>query len=630
MLNATNYATPLPTYMNSPRPLLFFAALLLGFFLWQAWEQDYATRPAAPAPAATPPSTPSASATPATAADVPAANASVPAPASAPSAAAASPAAAPPAGESNGHSQRVEVTTDLLHAVIDTRGGSLVEADLLAYPIDPHDRSKPVHLLADGTEHYFVVQSGLVSSASAAPDHKALFTAQKNDYQLAAGSDSIEVPLTWRDPSGITVRKVYIFNRASYLIGTREEVSNGSAATWTGNEYRQLQRVPPVIAKRGLFTLYNAEAYAFAGAAWYSPEDKFQKLAFAKFAENPLHRADVSGGWVAMLQHYFFAAWIPEAKEADQFSTATVNAGSQTRYLIRSASPALTIAPNETKTFNARLYIGPKLQGTLDDIAPGLALTVDYGILTFIASPLHFVLVKLHTLVRNWGIAIILLVLLIKLALFKLSEAQFRSMAKMKRLQPRLQALKERYGDDKQKYNAAMMELYQKEKINPLGGCLPLLVQIPVFFALYWVLLESVELRQAPFFGWIHNLSAPDPYFILPILNAIQMVLTQRMTPAAPGMDPMQARMMKAMPLIFSVLLAFSPAGLMLYWTVNGWLSLLQQWIITKRPRRSPQRPDTGAAGTHGGDALRRPRRSQHRNAGWSGRGRRRCACPGR
>jgi len=339
-----------------------------------------------------------------------------------------------------------------------------------------------------------------------------------------------------------------------------------------------------------MLSLYNPEAYAFAGAAWYSPQDKFQKIAFAKFAESPLRKtdtasgkADVAGGWVAMLQHYFFAAWVPDPKEPDTLSTDTVHADGATRYLIRSASPSQTIAPNETRTFASRLYIGPKLQGTVDDIAPGLSLTVDYGILTFIASPMHWILVELHTFVRNWGLAIIFLVLLIKLAMFKLSEAQFRSMAKMKRLQPRLEALKERYGDDKQKYNAAMMELYQKEKINPLGGCLPLLVQIPVFFALYWVLLESVELRQAPFFGWIQNLSAPDPYFILPILNAIQMILTQRMSPAAPGMDPLQARMMKTMPLIFSVLLAFAPAGLTLYWTVNGWLSLLQQWIITRR-----------------------------------------------
>jgi YidC/Oxa1 family membrane protein insertase len=562
--------------MNSPRPILFFAVLVIGFFLWQAWEHDYAAKPPGSTVASTgatvPPASGAAAAGPGP--DVPTASAG---------ATGATAAAATDAATVTSPAQRIDIRTDVLHAVIDTRGGSLVEAELLAYPIDPSDRSKPVRLLDDSNEHYFVVQSGLVSSSSAAPDHRALFSAEKTAYELAPGADTVEVPLTWHDASGVSVRKIYIFKRASYLIGTRQEVSNGATTAWTGNEYRQLQRVPPVVAKNGLFSLYNPEAYAFAGAAIYSPQDKFQKLAFAKFADAPLRKADVAGGWVAMLQHYFFAAWIADPAEPDQFATEIVHNAGEPRYLVRSASPALTIAPNQTKTFSARLYIGPKLQSTVDEIAPGLALTVDYGILTFIASPLHWILVELHSLVRNWGLAIIFLVLLIKLAMFKLSEAQFRSMAKMKRLQPRLEALKERYGDDKQKYNAAMMELYQKEKINPLGGCLPLLVQIPVFFALYWVLLESVELRQAPFFGWIQNLSAPDPYFILPILNAIQMILTQRMTPTAPGMDPMQARMMKTMPLIFSVMLAFAPAGLTLYWAANGWLSLLQQWIITKR-----------------------------------------------
>ncbi|WP_415206678.1 membrane protein insertase YidC [Rudaea sp.] len=246
-------------------------------------------------------------------------------------------------------------------------------------------------------------------------------------------------------------------------------------------------------------------------------------------------------------------------------------------------SPAQTIAPNATGTFASRLYVGPKLQSDLANVAPGLDLTADYGILTFIAQPMHWILVQLHKLTGNWGVAIILLVLLIKLALFKPSEAQYRSMAKMKQFQPRMEALKERYGDDKQKLNAAMMELYKKEKINPLGGCLPVLIQMPIFFALLWVLQESVELRQAPFFGWIQNLSAPDPLFILPILNGVAMLATQWLSPASPGMDPMQARMMKFMPLIFAVMFAFAPAGLTLYWTVNGWLSLLQQWIITRR-----------------------------------------------
>jgi len=486
--------------------------------------------------------------------------------------------------------QRIEIRTDVLHAVIDTRGGNLVEADLLAYPLDPSDRSKPVHLLSDTGEGFFVAQSGLVSNGSPAPDHKAMFSAEKTVYALADGTDTLEVPLTWTDASGLTVRKVYIFKRASYLIDTRQEVTNAASSPWTGNEYRQLQRVPPVIKSSG-FAFSDPERFAFAGAAWYSPKDKFQKLAFDKFAASPL-KQDTAAGWVAMLQHYFFAAWIPDPAQTDTFTTETVKADSQTRYLVRDLSPALTVAPNETKAFSARLYVGPKLQSTLEQVAPGLSLTVDYGILTFIASPLHWVLVELYALVKNWGLAIILLVLLIKLALFKLSEAQFRSMAKMKRLQPRLEALKERYGDDKQKYNAAMMELYQKEKINPLGGCLPMVVQIPVFFALYWVLLESVELRQAPFFGWIQNLSAPDPYFVLPVLNALATLASQWLSPN-PGMDPTQAKIMKTMPLAMAVMFAFFPAGLVLYWTVNGGLSLLQQWVITQRLQSADNKAKT-------------------------------------
>ncbi|MGH8173724.1 MAG: membrane protein insertase YidC, partial [Rhodanobacteraceae bacterium] len=280
--------------------------------------------------------------------------------------------------------------------------------------------------------------------------------------------------------------------------------------------------------------------------------------------------------------HYFFAAWIPAATETDQYTTAVVHGGDATRYLIRTFSPGISVAPGETKTDSARLYVGPKLQSTVDQVAPGLSLTADYGIFTVISEPLHWILAQFHKLTGNWGFSIILLVVLIKAVFFKLSEAQYRSMARMRKMQPRVEALKERYGDDRQKMNQAMLELYQKEKINPLGGCLPMLVQIAVLFALYWVLLESVELRQAPFILWIQNLSAPDPYFVLPVLNGLAMIATQWLTPSA-GMDPMQAKMMKIMPVAFSVLFAFFPAGLVLYWTVNGLLSLLQQWIITKR-----------------------------------------------
>jgi YidC/Oxa1 family membrane protein insertase len=262
-------------------------------------------------------------------------------------------------------------------------------ADLLAYPLDPSDRSKPVRLLSDTGEGFFVAQSGLVSNGSPAPDHKAVFTTDKTAYALADGAETLEVPLTWTDASGVSVRKVYIFRRASYLIDTRQEVTNAASSPWTGNEYRQLQRVPPVIKSSG-FAFSDPERFAFAGAAWYSPKDKFQKLAFDKFAASPL-KQDIAGGWAAMLQHYFFAAWIPDPAQTDTFTTETVKADSQTRYLVRDFSPALTVRPNETKAFSARLYVGPKLQSTLDQIAPGLALTVDYGVLTFIASPMHWV-----------------------------------------------------------------------------------------------------------------------------------------------------------------------------------------------------------------------------------------------
>jgi YidC/Oxa1 family membrane protein insertase len=377
------------------------------------------------------------------------------------------------------------------------------------------------------------------------------------------------------------VRKVFVFKRASYVIEQRQEIDNRGSETWTGNAYRQLQRVPPIVNTSGIQGYSNTERYSFAGAAWYSAADKFQKLKFDAFDKSPLDKS-AAGGWAAMLQHYFFAAWIPPAGETDRYTTNAAQAGDARRYRIRTESPTISVAPGETKTESARLYVGPKLQSTLDQIAPGLSLTVDYGIFTIISEPLHWILAQLHALTGNWGFAIILLVLLIKAAFFKLSETQFRSMAKMRKLQPRIAALKERHGDDRQKMNAAMMELYQKEKANPLAGCLPMLVQMPVFFALYWVLLESVELRQAPFIGWIQNLTAPDPYYVLPVLNALVMIATQYLTPAT-GMDPMQARMMKIMPVAFSVLFAFFPAGLVLYWTANGGLSLLQQWIITKR-----------------------------------------------
>lgn len=563
--------------MTSTRNILLIALLFISYLLWMKWDEDYSPKPAVAAteqPAASPAA--------ATSGDTPSADTPSAAPASASS---ATPAAIPNADTTTSAETvtPVAVSTDVLRVEIDPRGGNIVVADLLAYPQQPKDFAHPVRLLDRSDATWFVAQSGLISAqgnALAAPDHSALYHADKNAYALDNG-DSIEVPLTWTDASGLTVRKVFTFKRGSYVIEQREEIHNAAATAWSGNAYRQLQRVPPIIDTKGIKGYSNTERYSFAGAAIYSPADKFEKLKFDHFKTEPLSKS-FSGGWAAMLQHYFFAAWIPSAQENDTYTTSEIDKPGGARYLIRAMSPSISVAPGETKTESARLYVGPKLQSTLDQIAPGLSLTVDYGMFTIIAEPLHWLLTQFHKITGNWGFAIILLVLLIKAVFFKLSESQFRSGAKMRKLQPRLAALKERYGDDRQKFAAAQMELFQKEKINPFSSCLPMFIQIPVFFALYWVLLESVELRQAPFIGWIQNLTAPDPYFVLPVLNAVIMIATQHLTPTA-GMDPTQAKMMKLMPVVFSVLFAFFPAGLVLYYVVNGGLGLLQQWIITRR-----------------------------------------------
>ncbi|MFZ1838701.1 MAG: membrane protein insertase YidC [Dokdonella sp.] len=573
--------------MNNPRTFLLIALFALGYLIYSQWQMDYNPQVARPAAATTGEQTD----TPAAATPLPPDSAEIP------QASSTTPLAAPVEVTSSERlvqsSNPIVVTTDLLRIEIDPRGGSVTRSDLLAYPLHPNEDAR-VRLLDTTPARYFVAQSGLVSQASPAPNHEAVFSAAPSTYSLADGQDTLEVPLTWKDASGITVIKTFVFSRGSYVIEEQQRVNHQSAATWTGNAYRQLQRVPLVSDHSGIKGFTDTERYSFMGAAWYSPEEKFQKLAFDKFAKEPID-GSVSGGWIGMLQHYFFAAWIPPPGETDHFSSKEIKGPAGSRYLLRSMSPALSIAPGQEQAFSARLYVGPKLQSTLDDIAPGLAKTADYGMFTLISEPLHWLLSMFHKLTGNWGFAIILLVLTIKALFFKLSEAQYRSMAKMRKMQPRVAALKDRYGDDRAKMNQAMMELYKKEKINPLGGCLPMLVQFPVFLGLYWVLLESVELRQAPFILWIHNLTAPDPYYVLPILNAATMLATQMLTPMT-GMDPLQAKMMKFMPLIFSVMFAFFPAGLVLYWTVNGALGLLQQWIITRRIEAGEKEPAAAKA----------------------------------
>ena len=571
--------------MNQTRMLMIVAVIFLGWMLWAQWQQDYATPPvtssatvdtAAPQPATSPSaavSRPEDGSVP-----TPIAPASQPAPAAS---AAVAPVVPAETSKSAPSGEQVQIDTDLLHLTIDSTGASIVQVDLKAYPVTINS-GEPVRLLDDSATEFYVAQSGLVSTAQAAPNHNAKFTTTQKHYQLVDGQDTLTVDFDWTDASGIRVRKRYTFTRDSYVVKLEQQVINDSGQPWTGNAYRQLQRVmPPPPDKSYLIGFSDPSRYSFFGAGWYSAQDKFSKLKFDKFNEDPLNES-VQGGWLAMLQHYFFAAWIPPDNEIDQFTTAVVQAGDQPRYLVRASGPAFTVAPGASGSSDARLYMGPKLPSRLETVAPHLELAVDYGKLTVISQPLHWVLSKFHALTGNWGFAIILLLLLIKALFFKLSEAQYRSMAKMRKLQPKVKALKERFADDKTKQQQAMMELYKKEKANPMAGCLPTLIQIPVFFALYYMLMQSVELRQAPFIGWIHDLSTPDPYYVLPVLNGLLMLATQFLTPTT-GMDPTQAKIMKFMPVVFAAMFALFPAGLVLYYCTNALISLLQMWFIMRR-----------------------------------------------
>ncbi|GFZ88875.1 membrane protein insertase YidC [Dyella caseinilytica] len=551
--------------MNQTRTFLMFALFAVSFLLWQAWEQDYGPHPVNQQPTASA-TTPDSSTVPG-----------------------AAPAIASGSAEGAATAQLITVSTDVLRLTIDTRGGSVVRSELLKYPVEPRTKKNPdpapIRLLDDGAADYFAAQSGLVSADGAAPDHRTVFQTAQTSYTLADGQDALNVDLTWTDASGLKVVKRYTLHRGSYVIDLDQQIDNGSGKTWDGNAYRQLQRVdrPAPVYSNYLQRISDQSRYGFFGAAWYSPEQKFSKLPFDKFEKEPL-QSPVTGGWVAMMQQYFLGAWIPPAKEADTFSSAIVNeAGSTPHYVIRSVGPQISVAPGQQASSTAQLYVGPKLPDQLQTIAPGLELTIDYGMLKIFAEPLHWVLAQLDKLTGNWGVSIVLLVLLINLVTFKFTNAQFESAAKMRKLKPRMDALKERYGDDRQKMQQAMMELYKKEKVNPAAGCLPLLITIPIFYGLYYVLRDSVELRQAPFFGWIHDLSAADPYFVLPVLYTVVMLVQQWIMPAAAGMDPTQQKMMKFMPLMFAVIFLFFPSGLVLYYVVNGLCRLLQQWWVTRR-----------------------------------------------
>ena len=546
--------------MDNQRLFLFVALSFVALMLWQAWQEDYGPQPQTGSKA--PPSAVEQSLP-----DVADSGEDLPAVSTDPK----SPDTFVPEEITLKTGQEILVETDVLSLVIDTTGGDLRRGYLLAYPESTEPDSQPFRLLNDTLPDLFVVQSGLRTPDGEEPTHHITYSAGQAQYRLDDSADVLQVPLTWRSPEGVEVTKLYTFHRGSYVVGIEHQVHNGTDTDWHGRQYRQLQRTEVAVAGESTFI------HTYMGGVLYSPEEKYEKISFDDMIDGKLDRK-VTDGWVAMIQHYFMAALIPETGEEDRYYTNTLSGA---RYVIGMISPHQTIAAGESGSFSTRLYAGPKLQDQIAKVAPGLELTVDYGVLTILSQPLFWLLNAIHNLVGNWGWAIILLTMLIKLAFYKLSETSYRSMANMRKLAPRMKSLKERYGDDRQKLNQAMMEMYKKEKLNPLGGCLPILVQIPVFIALYWVLLESVEMRQAPFMLWLQDLSSPDPYYVLPLLMGATMLIQQKLNPAP--LDPIQAKVMMALPVVFTVFFAFFPSGLVLYWVVNNTLSIAQQWVITRR-----------------------------------------------
>ncbi len=545
--------------MENQRLFLFVALSVVILLLWQAWQKDFGTPPHTTAPTITQNAVP-------TGGDVPAAGTgqtgqNQSATASAPVAAAV------PADAGLEKGERIHVQTDVFLAEIDTRGGDLRDVKFPHYSVSVNQPDQPFQLLNDDTSKIFVAQSGLLA-ASVAPNHHALYQATQKVYTLANGADELKVPLTWTSDQGITVTKTYTFHRDSYVVDVDFEVSNNGKQVWKGRQYRQFERAR--VERQSRFV------YTFIGGAVSSAEIKYQKLSFDEMKKEAFNR-DLKGGWAAMVQHYFIAAWVPGQDETNHFYSKSLG---DDLYVLGMSSAEKTVAAGGKGDFKSQLYVGPKLQDHLAAVAPHLELTVDYGLLTFIAKPIFWLLKHLHELLGNWGWSIILLTMFIKLAFYKLSAASYRSMANMRRMTPKMTQIRERYGDDRQRMSQAMMDLYKKEKINPLGGCLPIVVQIPVFISLYWVLLGSVELRQAGFIFWIHDLSTKDPYYVLPLIMGISMFFQQRLSPAPP--DPIQAKVMMALPVVFTLFFAFFPAGLVVYWVVNNVLSIAQQWYITR------------------------------------------------
>ncbi|MGE6435836.1 membrane protein insertase YidC [Shewanella baltica] len=531
--------------MESQRNILLIGLLFVSFLLWQQWQADKAPKPVATESSLV------ANAANSHSADVPEADTGVPAAVTA-------------------TSKLITVKTDQLDVQINPIGGDIVFAALVSHKME-QDKDQPFVLLEQTKDFTYIAQSGLIGrdGIDSSAKGRATFSTAATEYTLAEGQDTLEVPLTYVGDNGVTYTKVFVFHRGKFNVDVDYKINNTSAAPLQVQMYGQIKQTIKPSESSMMMPTYR-------GGAFSTQDVRYEKYKFDDMAKSNLNQATL-GGWAAMLQHYFVSAWIPPATDSNTIFSS-VSAGGLANIGFRGA--VYDIAPGATQEISSQFYVGPKDQKALSAISDTLNLVVDYGFLWWLAVPIHWLLMFYQSFVGNWGMAIILITLTVRGLLFPLTKAQYTSMAKMRNLQPKLTDLKERFGDDRQKMGQAMMELYKKEKVNPMGGCLPIILQMPIFIALYWVLLESFELRHAPFMLWIHDLSVQDPYYILPLLMGVSMFVMQKMQPIAPTMDPMQVKMMQWMPVIFTVFFLWFPAGLVLYWLVGNIVAITQQKII--------------------------------------------------
>ncbi len=547
--------------MDQQRPFLYLTLFFLGFLIWSTWQQEHAPKQASPTGSSEflsqnkntiPTDTPSSLGV------------------------ATNPTVANALTTKSEQAQKIHVKTDVLDIYISTKGGTIIQADLPTYPVSLEEKDKAERII-DSKKGY-VAQSGLLSQeanrSDLAPNHYASFSTQNTEYILKEGLDTLEVPLVWDNGKGVSVTKTFVFKRGKFLVDQKQVINNQSPAQWVGSEYSQLTHGGSGRNAGG----FLSGDIAYIGAAYY--HDKYIKVSFGDIEDETL-KDEVTGGWLAMLQHYFISAWIPPKDVKNNYYS--IYDKTKQNYIIGVKSPLQTISSGASGQFNSQLYVGPTDQHKLSKIAEGLDLTVDYGVFAFVSKPIFAVMSFINrNIVSNWGWTIVLLTLLIKLIFLYPSAMSMKSMAKMKKLQPKIKAISEKFKNDPQGKQKATMDFYRKEKINPLGGCLPILIQMPVFMGLYWVLQGSVELRQAPWILWYKDLSVMDPFFVLPVIYGISMFVTQKLNPPM-VQDPMQQKIFMYLPIVFTIMFLFFPAGLVLYWVVNNILQIAQQWFINKK-----------------------------------------------